>query len=39
MSIKTINSTPAADGFAMPAEWARQQAVWIIWPFRRTTGA
>ena len=34
MSIKTINSTPAADGFTMPAEWAHQQAVWMIWPFR-----
>ena len=34
MSIKTMNSTPAADGFTMPAEWAHQQAVWMIWPFR-----
>lgn len=34
MSIKTINSIPAADGFTMPAEWAHQQAVWMIWPFR-----
>ena len=34
MSIKTIHSTPAADGFTMPAEWAHQQAVWMIWPFR-----
>lgn len=32
MSIKTINSIPAADGFTMPAEWAHQQAVWTIWP-------
>ena len=29
-----MNSTPAADGFTMPAEWAHQQAVWMIWPFR-----
>ena len=34
MSIKTMNTTPAADGFTMPAEWAHQQAVWMIWPFR-----
>lgn len=25
---------PAADGFTMPAEWAPQQAVWMIWPYR-----
>lgn len=27
-------TTPAQDGFAMPAEWAPQQAVWMIWPYR-----
>lgn len=25
---------PYHDGFAMPAEWAPQQAVWMIWPYR-----
>jgi agmatine deiminase len=34
MSITTLSTTPAADGFAMPAEWAPQQAVWMMWPFR-----
>ncbi len=24
--------TPAALGYAMPAEWTRQQAVWLSWP-------
>lgn len=27
-------STPRADGFAMPAEWAPQQQAWMIWPER-----
>lgn len=27
-------STPRADGFAMPAEWARQQQAWMLWPER-----
>ncbi|MCD8548606.1 MAG: agmatine deiminase [Aeromonadaceae bacterium] len=31
---KLLNTLPAADGFFMPAEWAPQQAVWMIWPFR-----
>lgn len=26
---------PYRDGFAMPAEWAPQQAVWMIWPYRQ----
>lgn len=26
--------TPAADGFAMPAEWAPQAQVWMAWPER-----
>ncbi|MGL5948951.1 MAG: agmatine deiminase [Aeromonas sp.] len=30
----THTTTPAQDGFAMPAEWAPQQAVWMIWPYR-----
>ena len=28
-----LSTLPAADGFFMPAEWAPQQAVWMIWPF------
>ena len=24
--------TPAALGFAMPPEWAPQEAVWLSWP-------
>lgn len=27
-------TTPRGDGFMMPAEWAPQQAVWMIWPYR-----
>lgn len=27
-------TTPHQDGFMMPAEWAPQQAVWMIWPYR-----
>ncbi|WP_040260190.1 agmatine deiminase [Pseudomonas massiliensis] len=30
----TLNSTPRADGFHMPAEWAPQSQVWMIWPER-----
>ena len=29
-----LDSTPAADGFAMPAEWSPQAQVWMIWPER-----
>lgn len=28
-------TTPYQDGFAMPAEWAPQEAVWMLWPYRR----
>lgn len=27
-------TTPHQDGFAMPAEWAPHQAVWMCWPYR-----
>ena len=30
----TFTSTPRADGFHMPAEWAPQTQVWMIWPER-----
>lgn len=29
-----INSTPAADGFRMPAEFERHQGCIMIWPER-----
>ncbi|XKY07400.1 agmatine deiminase family protein [Dickeya ananatis] len=28
-------TTPLQDGFAMPAEWAPHDAVWMLWPYRR----
>src|SRR4029079_16268524 len=31
---KTLNSTPAADGFAMPAEFAPHAGCWMLWPER-----
>lgn len=31
---KTIDSTPAKDGFRMPGEWERQDGCWMIWPER-----
>ncbi len=31
---KTIDSTPAKDGYYMPGEWAHQDGCWIIWPER-----
>lgn len=30
---KTIK-TPKQQGFSMPGEWAVQEAVWMIWPYR-----
>ena len=30
----TYDSTPAADGFHMPAEWAAHDGCWMIWPER-----
>jgi len=30
----TVASTPAADGFAMPAEFARHAGCWLLWPER-----
>ena len=30
----TLNSTPRADGFYMPAEWARHSQAWMVWPER-----
>ncbi len=31
---QTLDSTPAADGFAMPAEWAPHAGCWMLWPER-----
>ncbi len=30
----TLDSTPRADGFYMPAEWAPQRQIWMLWPER-----
>lgn len=30
----TLTSRPKADGFRMPAEWAPQECVWLLWPCR-----
>jgi agmatine deiminase len=30
----TLRSTPAADGYRMPAEWAHHSGCWLIWPER-----
>ena len=34
-----LHTLPADDGFSMPAEFDEQQAVVMIWPFRRALGA
>jgi agmatine deiminase len=31
---RTIDSTPAADGYRMPAEWADHSGCWLVWPER-----
>jgi agmatine deiminase len=31
---ETIASTPAADGYRMPAEWERHSGCWMAWPER-----
>jgi agmatine deiminase len=31
---RTLSSTPAADGFAMPAEFAPHAGCWLLWPER-----
>ncbi|MCY1397998.1 Agmatine deiminase [compost metagenome] len=30
----TLNSTPRADGFRMPAEWEPHTQTWMVWPER-----
>jgi agmatine deiminase len=34
---RTLESTPAADGFRMPAEWERHAGTWMAWPERPDT--
>lgn len=34
---RLIQSTPRADGFRMPAEWAPHAGCWMLWPERRDT--
>lgn len=31
---RTLDSTPRADGFSMPAEWAPHRRCWMAWPER-----
>lgn len=31
---RTLDSTPAADGYRMPAEWAHHTGCWLVWPER-----
>ncbi len=38
-TITESESTPLADGFYMPAEWAKQKRVWMGWPHRTDTWA
>ena len=38
-TIYESDSTPKADGFFMPAEWAKQKRVWMGWPHRTDTWA
>lgn len=32
---QALPGTPQQDGFFMPAEWAPQDAVWMLWPYRQ----
>ena len=32
---QALPGTPRQDGFFMPAEWAKQDAVWMLWPYRQ----
>ena len=33
----SLSSTPAAEGFAMPAEFAPHEGTWMLWPHRADT--
>ncbi|WP_445778508.1 agmatine deiminase [Shewanella sp.] len=43
MDATQLTTKPLNDGFSMPGEWAEQQAVWMLWPYRpdnwRSAGA
>ena len=32
-----VLSTPTQDGFHMPAEWEKQEQIWMAWPYRTDT--
>ena len=32
--MRTLSSTPRADGFRMPAEWEPHEQTWMLWPER-----
>jgi agmatine deiminase len=32
--LRTLKSTPAKDGFRMPAEFERHSGCWMLWPER-----
>src|ERR1700722_6764020 len=34
IALRTLNSTPAKDGFRMPAEFERHSGCWMLWPER-----
>ncbi|QQL46253.1 agmatine deiminase family protein [Sulfuriroseicoccus oceanibius] len=34
MTTQAESTTPAASGYAMPPEWAAQDAIWLSWPNR-----
>lgn len=34
MAFRNVSSTPRADGFSMPAEWATHKQTWMVWPER-----
>src|SRR3990172_8483176 len=34
---RTLDSTPAADGYRMPAEWEPHDRTWMSWPERPDT--
>src|SRR5260370_34006085 len=33
-ALRTLTSTPARDGFRMPAEFERHSGCWMLWPER-----
>ncbi|MFG3284556.1 agmatine deiminase family protein [Streptomyces sp. NPDC048111] len=30
--MRTLETTPVADGFRMPAEWEAHEGCWMVWP-------